>query len=178
MEDCYMAKAVERLMLPFVRLALPEVVAINLPLEGIFHGAALIAIDKRGPGQPREVMRSLWSQGWLASARLLVIVDADLDVQDLSRTFWKVLNNVEWRRDLILADPSAELDPASGNPVPYGGRLGIDATRKMPGEGLAGPWPRELAMDEAVMELVGKRWREYGFQEAATQEAPALGKNT
>lgn len=163
MEDCYMAKAVERLMLPFVRLALPEVVAINLPMEGIFHGAALIAIDKRCPGQPREVMQKLWSQGWLAGARLLVIVDADLDVQDLSRTFWKVLNNVDWRRDLILADSSAERDPVPGNPVPFGGRLGIDATRKMPGEGLAGPWPQELAMDEAVMELVGKRWREYGF---------------
>jgi 4-hydroxy-3-polyprenylbenzoate decarboxylase len=177
MEDCYMAKAVERLMLPFVRLALPEVVAINLPLEGIFHGAALIAIDKRGPGQPREVMQMLWSSGWLAGARLLVIVDSDLDVQDLPRTFWKVLNHVDWHRDLIQADPVVEGDPARNNTLPFGGRLGIDATRKMPGEGLAGPWPQELAMDEAVMELVGKRWREYGFPETATNEAPDLGRD-
>jgi len=154
MEDCYLAKGVERLMLPFMRLALPEIVEINLPIEGIFHGAAVVSIDKRVPGQARRVMEALWSEGWLAGSRLLVVVDADLDVHDLSRTFWKVLNNVEWRRDLVLAD-----SPGGKG----GGRLGIDATRKLAEELDAGEWPREIVMDAAVRDLVDKRWREYGF---------------
>jgi 4-hydroxy-3-polyprenylbenzoate decarboxylase len=154
MEDCYLAKGVERLMLPFLRLALPELVEINLPIEGIFHGAAVVSIDKRIPGQARRVMETLWSGGWLSASRLLVVVDADLDVSDLSRTFWKVLNNVEWRRDLVLADP-----PGGKG----GGRLGIDATRKLAEELETGEWPREIAMDVAVRGLVEKRWREYGF---------------
>ena len=141
MEDCYMAKAAERLMLPFTRLELPEVVEINLPLEGIFHGTAVVAIDKRHPGQGREVMAALWARGWLAGARLLVVVDGDVDVHDLSRTFWKVVNSVDWQRDLVFADVSGQKNrPDSGRP--YGGRLGIDATRKLPGEGMTAPGRR------------------------------------
>ncbi len=158
MEDCWLAKGVERLMLPFLRLDQPEIVEINLPLEGIFHGATMVSIDKRSPGQARRVMERLWSSGWLSSARLLVMVDDDVDVHDLSRIFWRVLNRVDWRRDLVIGDA-----PVSGSGgLPFGGRLGIDATRKLPGEGLAA-WPEEIAMEEAVKELVEKRWREYGF---------------
>ncbi|HEY6871994.1 MAG TPA: UbiD family decarboxylase [Geobacteraceae bacterium] len=159
MEDCWLAKGVERLMLPFLQLELPEIAEINLPVEGIFHGAAVVAIEKRAPGQARRVMETLWNGGWLAAARLLVVVDADLDVRNLSRTFWKVLNSVEWRRDLVIADSPGD----GGGMLPFGGRLGIDATRKLVGEGLVYEWPREIAMDETVQELVGKRWREYGF---------------
>lgn len=161
MEDCYMAKATERLMLPFTRLELPEIVAINLPLEGIFHGAAVVSIDKRSPGQARKVMEALWDKGWLSTARLLAVVDADVDAHDLSRAFWKVLNNVDWQRDLVIAGlPGGGADRGA---LPFGGRLGIDATRKLAGEGLTGEWPREIAMDGAVRQLVEKRWREYGF---------------
>ncbi|HLO27126.1 MAG TPA: UbiD family decarboxylase, partial [Geobacteraceae bacterium] len=98
MEDCHMARAAERLMLPFTRLELPEIVEINLPLEGIFHGAAIVSIDKRAPGQGRLVMERLWAKGWLSGSRLLVVVDGDVDVCDLSRVFWKVLNSSNWTR--------------------------------------------------------------------------------
>jgi 4-hydroxy-3-polyprenylbenzoate decarboxylase len=164
MEDCQMAKAAERLMLPFTRFELPEIVEINLPTEGIFHGAAVVAIDKRFPGHARKVMEALWAKGWLRGSRLLVVVDRDLDVHDLSHAYWKVLNNVDWKRDLVFAGPSGEQDrPDSA--FPFGGKLGIDATRKLPGEGISSAWPREIGMDETIKELVGKRWREYGFQE-------------
>jgi 4-hydroxy-3-polyprenylbenzoate decarboxylase len=164
MEDCYMAKAAERLMLPFTRLGLPEIMEINLPLEGIFHGAAVVSIDKRFPGHARQVMAVLWAQGWLRNARLLVLVDGDVDVQDLSHTFWKVLNSVNWTRDLVVADQSGDDGrPESG--FPYCGKLGIDATRKLPGEGTEHGWPGEVRMDETIRELVGKRWRDYGFRE-------------
>jgi 4-hydroxy-3-polyprenylbenzoate decarboxylase len=109
-------------------------------------------------------MAGLWADGWLRDARLLVLVDRDVAVHDLSRTFWKVLNSVSWTRDLVVADQSGDDGrPASG--FPFSGKLGIDATRKLPGEVTGNGWPVEVRMDETIRELVGRRWREYGFRE-------------
>jgi 4-hydroxy-3-polyprenylbenzoate decarboxylase len=171
MEDCHMAKAAERLMLPFIQLELPEIVEIGLPLEGIFHGAAVVAIDKSFPGQGRRVMNALWAKGWLSGARLLIVVDRDVDVQDPSHVYWKVLNSADWTRDLIMAPPE-ESAGRSGSGLPFGGRLGIDATRKLPGEGFAGSWPEEAAMDGATRELIGRRWQEYGFRDRPGDRSP------
>ncbi|KAF0221236.1 MAG: 3-octaprenyl-4-hydroxybenzoate carboxy-lyase [Geobacteraceae bacterium] len=165
MEDCYMAKANERLLLPFIRLELPEVVDINLPLEGIFHGCAVVAIKKEGPGHARKVMDALWGKGWLAASRLLVIVDADVDIHDLPVTSWRVINGVEWRRDLIVGESPFDKAFAAQGSRYSGGRLGIDATRKMPGEGFTGEWPEEVSMADSIKQLVDRRWREYGLSE-------------
>ena len=147
MEDCYLAKATERLLLPMLRLDLAEIVDIDLPLEGIFHGCAMVAMEKRHSGHPREVIEALWAKGWLSDARLLVIVDADTDVHDLSMIAWKVLNVVDWRQDLVVAAAERETVPL--------GRLALDATRKMTDEG--------IVRDRAVTDLVDMRWREYGL---------------
>ena len=89
-----------------------------------------------------------------------IIDDADAGIRDISATVWRVINSVEWRRDLVLPDKGY----ASAEYPFSGGRLGIDATRKMPGEGLTGDWPEELCMAESVKQLVDGRWREYGFE--------------
>jgi 4-hydroxy-3-polyprenylbenzoate decarboxylase len=147
MEDCYMAKATERLILPMIRLDLPEIVDINLPMEGIFHGCAMVALEKRHPDHPREVIDTLWSKGWLSDARLLVVVDADIDVNDLSLIAWKVLNIVDWRRDLVVSATVRDTVPL--------GRLALDATRKTTEEG--------IARERSVTEMVDRKWHEYGL---------------
>ena len=163
MEDCWMAKAAERLMLPFIRQELPEIVDMNFPLEWIFHNSAVVAIDKAYAGHAREVMRRLKDSRWLRRARLLVIVDADLNIQDLSQVAWKALNNVDWKRDMLTIDDPAPKIPAE-SPFPVcTSLLGIDATRKWPGERDGRHWPREIARDDAVAKLVDARWKEYGF---------------
>ena len=151
MEDCYMAKATERLLLPMIRLELPEITDINLPLEGIFHGCAMVALDKSHPGHPREVIEALWAGKWFGDARLLVVVDADLDVHNLSLIAWKVLNIVDWRRDLVVSAIDRETVPL--------GRLALDATRKVNGTADR----REIARGRDVSLLVDNRWREYGL---------------
>ncbi len=151
MEDCYMAKATERLLLPMIRLVLPEITDINLPLEGIFHGCAMVALDKSHPGHPREIIEALWAGNWFADARLLVVVDADMDVHDLSLIAWKVLNIVDWRRDLVVSATDRETVPL--------GRLALDATRKVNGTGDR----REIARGRELSLLVDNRWREYGL---------------
>jgi 4-hydroxy-3-polyprenylbenzoate decarboxylase len=161
MEDCYLAKAMERLLLPLLRLELPELVDINQPFEWIFHHSALVSIRKEFPGQARRAITSLWGQASLRSARLLVVVDADVDVQDLSQGAWRALNNVDWERDLMFAPP--EIGNPTAELLPGRGRLAIDATRKLPGEGALASWPEELTMPREIVNLVKQRWKEYGF---------------
>ncbi len=53
MEDGMLGKATERLFLPLLKLTVPEVHDMNLPVEGIFHNIALVSIKKRYPGLQR-----------------------------------------------------------------------------------------------------------------------------
>ena len=154
-----MGKAMERLMLPLLRRLLPEIVEINLPLESIFHGAAVVSLRKTRAGQGREVIQQLWERGWLSSSRLLIVVDADVDPHDLSLAGWWTLNHADWQQDLVIAGEQAAGRSAYGD---FGGRLGIDATRKTPSE-RAGRPAEEVAPDRSVQETVTRRWREYGF---------------
>ena len=163
MEDCYMGKATERIFLPLLRMQFPEIVDMNLPMEGVFHNAAIISIKKQYPGHGKKIIHGLWGMGQMSFSKLIIVVDDDVDVQDLSTTAWKVLNNVDWRRDIIISEgPVDELDHASSMPR-FGGKMGIDATRKMREEGMMRDWPEEINQAEEIKQLVIKRWHEYGF---------------
>ena len=163
MEDVYLGKATERIFLPLLRKIVPEVVDMNLPIEGIFHNVALFAIDKRYPGHARKVMSAVWGLGLLMFSKFVVIFDADVNIQDPSEVLWRLGNNVDPRRDTMIVDgPVDALEHAS--PVPhYGSKMGIDATRKWASEGFAREWPEDIRMDDDIVGLVTKRWKEYGF---------------
>ncbi len=164
MEDCYMGKATERIFLPLIRLDFPEIRDINLPMEGVFHNAALISIKKSYPGHAKKIIHGLWGKGQMMFAKLLIVVDDDVDVQDLSYTAWRVLNNVDWKRDVVIAEgPVDDLDHASSWPR-YGSKMGVDATRKTREEGMTRDWPDELFMSEEIKRRVDQRWKEYGFE--------------
>ena len=163
MEDCYMAKATERIFLPFLQLVCPEIQDIDLPLEGVFHNCAVVSIAKRYPGQAFKVMHALWGMGQMMYQKMIVIVDADVDPHNRSEVLWRVCNNIDPGRDLLVTPgPLDALDHAS--PVRhFGNRLGIDATRKLPEEGHPRPWPRDLRRPEEILSQVTERWKEYGF---------------
>lgn len=162
-EDCWMAKATERLFLPFLKQLCPEIQDLAMPLEGVFHNCVIVSIKKRYPGQARKVMNFLWGMGQMMYTKLIVVVDADADLRDLSGVAWRVFNNIDARRDLVLSDgPLDALDHSS--PIPrYGTRLGVDATRKGRDEGHDREWPDPLSMEERVVSLVDRRWAEYGI---------------
>lgn len=163
MEDCYMGKATERIFLPLIRLDFPEIKDINLPMEGVFHNFAIISIKKSYPGHAKKIISGLWGKGQMMFAKLLIVVDDDVDVQDLSYTAWRVLNNVDWKRDTVFADgPLDALDHAANWPR-YGSKMGIDATRKTREEGMMRDWPDEIFMSEEIKKLVDSRWKEYGL---------------
>lgn len=128
MEDCYMAKATERLFLPVLRMQMPELVDLNLPLEGVFHNCAIVSIRNKYPGCARKVMSSIWGMGQMMYTKLIVVVDETVDVQNLKEVRDAVLSNVQGRESLILSEgPLDALDHSSDKAL-YGSRLGVDCT--------------------------------------------------
>ena len=164
MEDAWMGKAVERIFLPLMRLTIPEIVDVNLPIEGVFHNLMIVSIRKSYPGQARKVMNGIWAMGQAMSTKCIVVVDEDVDVQDIRDVTLKVFNNIDPERDIqFTLGPVDSLDHASRLPD-FGSKMGIDATRKWPSEGFARPWPDEITMDEATRAKVTKRWKEFGLE--------------
>ncbi|MEW6189832.1 MAG: UbiD family decarboxylase, partial [Actinomycetota bacterium] len=164
MEDCYMAKATERIFLPLIKAQLPEIVDINLPMEGVFHNCALISIKKSYPLHAFKVINALWGLGQMMFTKMIVVVDEDVDVQNPSEVAWKVFNNVDPERDIIFTKgPLDVLDHASNTPN-YGSKMGIDATKKWREEGYTREWPDDIRMDEEIRRLVDERWLEYGLE--------------
>ena len=162
-EDYWMGKVTERMFLPLIKMVLPEVVDINMPAEGIFKNLVLVSIKKEYPGQARKVMFGLWGLGLMSLSKTFVVVDDFVDVQDLSEVAWRVTNNLDPGKDLVVVDgPVDDLDVASPTPR-FGARLGIDATRKGPGEGYHRGWPPDIEMSPEIKDLVDRRWEEYGL---------------
>jgi 4-hydroxy-3-polyprenylbenzoate decarboxylase len=163
MEDFYMGKAIERIFLPLMRMQLPEVRDMCMPAEGIFHNLMLVSIRKSYPGHARKVMHAIWGLGQAMFTKVIVVVDEDVDVQNLSEVAWKALNNIDPERDTqFVLGPIDSLDHAS-RLVNYGSKMGIDATRKWPGEGFTRRWPDVIRMAPDVRKRVDELWRKAGL---------------
>lgn len=163
MEDAWMGKAVERIFLPLMRVTIPELVDVNLPIEGIFHNLMIVSIKKSYPGQARKVMNAIWSLGQAMFTKCIVVVDEDVNVQDIAEVTLKALNHIDPERDIqFTLGPVDSLDHASRLPN-FGSKMGIDATRKWPSEGFQRPWPDEILMDGKTKALVDRKWKELGI---------------
>ncbi|HLM81335.1 MAG TPA: UbiD family decarboxylase [Terriglobales bacterium] len=158
-EDAWMGKAVERIFLPLMKLTIPELVDINLPIEGVFHNLMIVSIRKSYPGQARKVMNAIWSLGQAMFTKCIIVVDEDVDVQDIGDVTLKVLNHIDPERDIqFTLGPVDSLDHAS-RLANYGSKMGIDATRKWATEGFGRPWPDEIVMDAKTRALVDGKWK-------------------
>ena len=164
MEDGWIGKATERLFLPLVRMVIPEIVDMNLPVHGVFHNFAIVSIRKRYPGQARKVMHAIWGVGQLMFTKYVIVVDADVDVQDLSEVLWRVGANTDPSRDTEHARGVMDALEFATTHANVGGKLGIDATRKLPEEGFPREWPPDIAMDEHIVTRVNERWTSYGIE--------------
>ena len=163
MEDYWMGKATERLFLPLMRLFMGEIVDVNMPPEGVFHNLVLVSIKKRFPGHARKIINGLWGLGLMMLAKCIIVFDADVDVQNVSQAMFHALNNVDWARDVVIQEgPTDALDHASYR-FALGGKIGIDATRKLPGEGYARGWPDLIQMSPEVRARVDEFWEELGL---------------
>jgi 4-hydroxy-3-polyprenylbenzoate decarboxylase len=163
MEDYYLGHATERIFLPLLKLTVPEIVDYHMPAEGIFHNLVFVSIDKKYPGQAYKVMNALWGQGLMSLAKVLVVVDKHVNVQDPQEAWWIALNNIDPERDTrFTMGPVDVLDHAS-RAFTYGSKMGIDATRKFPEEGFTRNWPEIIEMDAATKQRVDALWPSLGL---------------
>jgi 4-hydroxy-3-polyprenylbenzoate decarboxylase len=163
MEDVYLGKATERIFLPLLRVTLPEIVDMNLPVHGVFHNLAVIAIKKEYPFHARKVMHALWGLGQMMFTKIIIVVDHDVNVQDLAEVTWVVGNHIDPKRDAVFVEgPVDVLDHAA--PLLGGGsKLGIDATRKWSSEGFERDWPDPIVMDEKTRRHIDSIWNKLGL---------------
>jgi 4-hydroxy-3-polyprenylbenzoate decarboxylase len=163
MEDAYLGKATERLFLPLVRVTLPEIVDMNLPVYGVFHNLAIISIKKEYPAHARKVMHALWGLGQMMFTKTLLVVDHDVNVHDLSEVTWVVGNNIDPKRDAIFVDGPVDVLDHAAPAFGFGSKMGIDATRKWRSEGFERDWPAAIVMDEKTKKYIDSIWQKLGI---------------
>jgi 4-hydroxy-3-polyprenylbenzoate decarboxylase len=140
MEDCWLARASGQLLLSLLKVDVPEVKDLHYPFAGIFHGGVIISL-RNASGRGVELISSIRNSRWFSGSRLLVIVDEGQDPADEAGVCWRVMNLVDWERDLIISE----------------GRLSVDASLK--------PHMTKIPVtaDTDTLALIESRWKEYGF---------------
>jgi len=163
MEDYYLGHATERIFLPLLRLTIPEVVDLHMPAEGIFHNLVFVSIDKQYPGQAYKVMNGLWGQGLMSLAKVIVVVDKDVNVRDPKEAWWVALNHIDPERDVRFTMGPIDVLDHSSRGFTYGSKMGIDATRKWKEEGFTREWPNKIVMDAMTKQRVDEMWKDLGI---------------
>jgi 4-hydroxy-3-polyprenylbenzoate decarboxylase len=164
MEDYYLGHATERIFLPLLKLTVPEIVDYHMPAPGVFHNLVFVSIDKQYPGQAYKVMNALWGQGLMSLAKVIVVLDREVNVRDPDEAWWVALNHIDPERDVRFSmGPIDVLDHAS-RAFTYGSKMGIDATRKWPEEGFTREWPKRIEMDAGTKQRVDALWGRLGIR--------------
>jgi 4-hydroxy-3-polyprenylbenzoate decarboxylase len=165
-ESGALVKARERMLLPALRAIAPDVVDLHLGGFGELNRWAFVAIRKRYPFHARQIAAALWGSTALRFTKFLILVDADVNVQDVKRVLTEVGANVAPERDVFSHDGPAHGSDHANSLAPLARHLAIDATAKILGE-QAGNWPAALAASEETRQLVTSRWAEYKLELAA-----------
>ncbi len=183
MEDAWLGKATERLFLPLLRMLFPEVVDMNLPVEGAFHNLVVVSIKKQYPFHAAKIAHGLWGSGQMSFSKVICIVDEDVNVQNLAEVSWRILANLDPKRDIAMVDgPVDQLDHASNQGL-WGGKMALDGTRKWPEEGYTRQWPEVCRQAEDVRRRVDAMWSDLGLSglgiaalSSQPGAAPGLGR--
>ncbi len=163
-EEAMMAIALNRIYTPILRQQVSEIVDFFLPMEALSYKAAIISIDKVYPGQARRAALAFWSAlPQFTYTKFVIVVDKTINVRDPRQVVWAISSKVDPVRDVFILPetPFDTLDFASEK-IGLGGRMGIDATTKMPPE-TDHPWGEALESDPDVAAMVERRWAEYGL---------------
>jgi len=150
MEDFYIGSASVKLFLPIFKMNFPEIVDIALPAEGVFHNLVFVSIRKTYPMQAYKIMHGLWGMGQMMFTKYIVVVDDDVDVHNTSDVLFRMCANTDPQRDSIFTKGPADVLDHATSEMASGSKLGIDATKKLPGEGFKRTWPPLIKMDKAV----------------------------
>ena len=163
-EPSVLARALNEVFIPILQKQFPEVVDFYLPPEGCSYRIACVSIKKRYPGHARRIMFGVWSYlRQFTYTKFVIVTDDDINVRDWKEVVWAMTTRMDPARDTLVVEktPIDYLDFASPEPS-LGGKLGLDATNKWPGE-TTRAWGRPLAMSEAVRRRVDELWAQLGL---------------
>ncbi len=155
MEDCWLAKATERIFLPLLGAIHPEVRNFWMPWEGVFHNIVVMAIDKEYPGHARRIMSAVWGQGQMSFSKAVALVDSGVDLKNPRKVLETILDEVDVESDIYITEGVLDvLDHSAPDPL-FGAKIGIDATSRRPDERqrlkpAAGPIPAEEVIKKSL----------------------------
>ncbi len=150
MEDFYIGSASVKLFLPVLKMNFPEIVDLALPAEGVFHNLVFVSIKKTYPMQAFKIMHGLWGMGQMMFTKYIIVVDEDVDVHNTSEVLFRLCATTDPQRDGIFTKGPADVLDHATSEMAIGSKLGLDATRKLAGEGFKRKWPPLIKMDPAV----------------------------
>ncbi|MDP6693163.1 MAG: UbiD family decarboxylase [Phycisphaerales bacterium] len=126
-EDYYLGKATERIMLPLLKVMIPEIIDYHLPMFGTFHNCLFVKIKPAFVENARKVMHSIWGAGQLAWTKIVIVVNDSVDVHN-EREVYDAFAGIDIDQDIeVVRGPLDILDHAAPK-IGAGGKLGIDAT--------------------------------------------------
>jgi 4-hydroxy-3-polyprenylbenzoate decarboxylase len=141
-EDAWIGKATERIFLAPIKMTMvPEIVDMVLPVEGVFHNLCIVKIKKDYPGQALKVMNSLWGAGQMMFTKMMIVVDGDVNIHNNLEVAKYISENTDPATDFVFSQGPTDVLDHSCSTMAFGGKMGIDATKKL---------PEELAGKEAV----------------------------
>lgn len=134
-EDAWIGKATERIFLaPLKMTSVPEIVDMVLPMEGVFHNLVIVKIRKDYPGQALKVMHSLWGAGQMMFTKIMIVVDGDVDIHDNQAVAKYISLHTDPSHDITFSQGPVDVLDHSCAVMAFGGKMGIDATKKLPEE--------------------------------------------
>ncbi|MDP6345809.1 MAG: UbiD family decarboxylase [Alphaproteobacteria bacterium] len=163
-EPAVMSMALNEVFVPIIQVQFPEIADFWLPPEACSYRIAVVSIRKAYPGHARRIMMGIWSHlRQFTYTKMVIVVDDDVDVRDWRQVMWAVSTRMDPVRDTMLVEntPIDYLDFASPEDG-LGGKMGLDATVKVPPE-TGRQWGRRIQMDDEVVELVSRKWADYGL---------------
>ncbi|MBL8573299.1 MAG: UbiD family decarboxylase [Hyphomicrobiaceae bacterium] len=168
-EPSKLGEALNAVFLPLIIRQFPEIVDFWLPPEACSYRFAVVAINKRYPGQARRIMMGVWSMlPQFAYTKFIVVVDQDIDIRSWNDVIWAISTRSDPSRDTLLVTdtPIDHLDFASPR-TGLGGKMGIDATRKI-GTETEREWAEVLDPDPAAVAKVDQIWSRLGLFSGVT----------
>jgi 4-hydroxy-3-polyprenylbenzoate decarboxylase len=134
-EDAWLGKATERIFLAPIKMTMvPEIMDMDMPVEGVFHNLVITKINKEYAGQGQKVMNAMWGAGQMMFNKILVLADQGVRIQDylaLARYVFKHLNPVT---DVFFSSGPMDVLDHSCSKMGFGGKMCIDGTAKFPEE--------------------------------------------
>jgi 4-hydroxy-3-polyprenylbenzoate decarboxylase len=163
-EPSVLGEALNEVFIPLLQQQFPEIVDFWLPPEGCSYRIAIVSIRKAYPGHAKRVMMGIWSfLRQFIYTKFVIVVDDDIDARDWKDVMWAVSTRMDPVRDVTLVErtPIDYLDfasPESG----LGGKIGLDATNKLPPE-THRDWGRQIRMSDDIIAEVTTKWASYGL---------------